>query len=66
MRKIWSLKTLSILLLLGVFNISPAAGAKPWPTIALIPVVTGLNQPIFLTNARDNSGAYLSWKDRGR
>jgi glucose/arabinose dehydrogenase len=56
MRKIWSLKTLAILLLLGAFNISPASGAKPWPTIALNQVVTGLNQPIFLTNARDNSG----------
>jgi len=56
MRKIWSWKTLSIVLLLGVFNISPASGAKPWPTIALNPVVTGLDQPIFLTHAGDKSG----------
>jgi glucose/arabinose dehydrogenase len=56
MRKMWSLKTLSILLLLGIFNISPASGAKPWPTIALNPVVTGLNFPMFITHAGDNSG----------
>ena len=50
------MKTLSLVLLLGIFYISPAAGAKPWPTIALNPVVTGLNLPTFITNAGDNSG----------
>jgi glucose/arabinose dehydrogenase len=56
MRKIWSLRTLSILLLLGYFHISPAAGAKPWPNITLNQVVTGLNLPMFITHAGDHSG----------
>jgi glucose/arabinose dehydrogenase len=55
-KKKWGLKTLSILVLLGFFPISPAAGAKAWPNLALKPVVTGLNAPTFIANARDHSG----------
>jgi glucose/arabinose dehydrogenase len=56
MRKVWSLKTLSFLFILVFVFISPVTGAKSWPGIALNQVVTGLNQPIFITNAGDKSG----------
>jgi glucose/arabinose dehydrogenase len=56
MKKIWSLKTLSIVLVLCFFNISSSAWSKPWPNIALNQVVTGLHFPTFITNAADKSG----------
>jgi glucose/arabinose dehydrogenase len=56
MRNICNLKTLSIVLLMVFFCISPSAGAQSWPNIALNQLVTGLNLPTYITNAGDSSG----------
>lgn len=55
-----------ILLLTSLVPV-PSAAANSWPTIALEPVVTsGLQAPVFLTHAGDNSGRLFIVERPGR
>ena len=48
------------------FSLAAPAHGQSWPTISMSPPITGFNEPVHITNARDGSGRLFVSEEHGR